>query len=54
MTDVKQYEEWLFQSDYDLETAADIYKSGRYVYSIFMCHLRLEKGHKEKGRGRRF
>jgi len=26
-----------------LETAFDMFKSGRYVYSIFMCHLSLEK-----------
>lgn len=37
------YEEWYFQSDYDLETAFDMYKSGRAVYCIFMCHLSLEK-----------
>lgn len=33
----------VFQSDYDLETAVDMFKSGRYVYCIFMCHLSLEK-----------
>jgi HEPN domain-containing protein len=43
MTDAKKYEEWFFQSDYDLETAVDMFKSGRYVYCIFMCHLSLEK-----------
>ena len=43
MTDVKKYEEWFFQSDYDLETAVDMFRSGRYVYCIFMCHLSLEK-----------
>lgn len=37
------YEEWYFQSDYDLETANDILKSGRTVYCIFMCHLSIEK-----------
>jgi len=37
------YEEWYFQSDYDLETAFDMLKSGRTVYCIFMCHLSLEK-----------
>ena len=39
----KRHEEWYFQSDYDLETAFDMFKSGRYVYCIFMCHLSLEK-----------
>ncbi len=38
-----KHEEWYFQSDYDLETAFDMFKSGRYVYCIFMCHLSLEK-----------
>jgi HEPN domain-containing protein len=38
-----KHEEWYFQSDYDLETAVDMLKSGRNVYCIFMCHLSLEK-----------
>lgn len=38
-----KHEEWYFQSDYDLETAVDMLKSGRTVYCIFMCHLSLEK-----------
>jgi HEPN domain-containing protein len=38
-----KYEEFYFQSDYDLETAIDMLKSGRTVYCIFMCHLSLEK-----------
>ena len=38
-----KYEEWYFQSDYDLETAEDMLTSGRNVYCIFMCHLSLEK-----------
>lgn len=38
-----KYEEWYFQSDYDLETAVDMFKSGRNVYCIFLCHLSLEK-----------
>jgi HEPN domain-containing protein len=38
-----RHEEWYFQSDYDLETAFDLFKSGRNVYCIFMCHLSLEK-----------
>jgi len=37
------YQEWFFQSDYDLETAEHMLKSGRNVYCIFMCHLCLEK-----------
>lgn len=38
-----KYEEWYFQSDYDLETAEDMLTTGRNVYCIFMCHLSLEK-----------
>ena len=38
-----KYEEWFFQSDYDLETAYQMLQSGRNVYCIFMCHLSLEK-----------
>jgi len=38
-----KHDEWFFQSDYDLETAVDMLKSGRTVYCIFMCHLSLEK-----------
>ena len=38
-----KYEEWFFQSDYDLETAYQMLLSGRNVYCIFMCHLSLEK-----------
>ena len=38
-----KHEEWYFQSDYDLDTAVDMLKSGRTVYCIFMCHLSLEK-----------
>jgi HEPN domain-containing protein len=37
------YEEWFFQSDYDLETAQYMLQTGRNVYCIFMCHLSLEK-----------
>jgi len=36
-------ENWLESSDYDLETAARMLDTGRYVYVVFMCHLALEK-----------
>jgi HEPN domain-containing protein len=39
----EKYEEWFFQSDYDMETAIDMFKAGRFIYCIFMCHLSLEK-----------
>ena len=37
------FEECFFQSDYDLETAEHMLKTGRNVYCIFMCHMSLEK-----------
>lgn len=43
MYDRTRYKEWFFQSDYDLDTADDMLKSGRNVYAVFMCHLSLEK-----------
>ena len=43
MEEQLKYEEWFFQSDYDLETAYYMLQSGRNVYCIFMCHLSLEK-----------
>ncbi len=36
-------EEWLKQSDYDMETARAMLESGRYIYCVFMCHLSIEK-----------
>lgn len=38
-----QTEEWLKQADYDLGTAEAMFRSRRYIYAIFMCHLCLEK-----------
>jgi HEPN domain-containing protein len=38
-----QTEEWFKQADYDLGTAEAMCRSRRYIYSIFMCHLCLEK-----------
>ena len=38
-----QAEEWLKQADYDLGTAEAMFRSRRYIYAIFMCHLCLEK-----------
>src|SRR5690349_18134036 len=39
----KGAEEWFFQSEYDIDTAKHMLKSGRYVYTVFMCHLAIEK-----------
>ncbi|MEK6714705.1 MAG: HEPN domain-containing protein [Candidatus Omnitrophota bacterium] len=37
---------WLDMVDYDLTTARQMFKTGRYVYVIFMCHLAIEKAFK--------
>ena len=39
----KSSEEWFKQSDYDLATAEAMFKAGRYLYVVFMCHLSIEK-----------
>ncbi|MBI5198173.1 MAG: HEPN domain-containing protein [Nitrospirae bacterium] len=36
-------EEWLKQSDYDMDTAEYMFNGGRYFYAVFMCHLAMEK-----------
>lgn len=35
--------EWFKQADYDLGTADAMLKTGRYIYTVFMCHLAIEK-----------
>jgi hypothetical protein len=34
---------WVATSNYDFQTAAAMYKAGRYLYVVFMCHLAIEK-----------
>ncbi len=34
---------WIKTSNYDIATASAMFKSKRYVYVIFMCHLSIEK-----------
>lgn len=34
---------WIKSADYDIATAEAMFKSKRYVYVIFMCHLSVEK-----------
>ena len=43
MENKKFIQEWIKQSLYDLETAQAMFKTGRYIYCVFMCHLSLEK-----------
>jgi len=39
----KGVKNWLDSAQYDLETAEHMFNTGRYIYTIFMCHLTLEK-----------
>ena len=39
----KETKNWLDMVDYDLATTQQMFKTGRYVYVIFMCHLAIEK-----------
>ena len=39
----KHSEEWLRQADYDRETAEFMFSGERYLYTVFMCHLSIEK-----------
>lgn len=39
----KSIQNWLKGSEYDIQTAEAMFKSGRYIYVIFMCHLSVEK-----------
>jgi len=39
----KPPQEWFLQADYDLETAKAMFDAGRYIYTVFMCHLSIEK-----------
>jgi len=36
-------EEWLKQAAYDLDTAKAMFGTRRYIYTVFMCHLCVEK-----------
>ena len=44
----KGVKNWLESAQYDLETAEHMLKTGRYIYTVFMCHLALEKVLKAK------
>jgi HEPN domain-containing protein len=34
---------WIKSSDYDIKTAEHMFRAGRYIYVLFMCHLSVEK-----------
>jgi len=40
---VKAPEEWFRQAKYDYDTARAMFDAGRYIYTVFMCHLTIEK-----------
>lgn len=44
----KEVKNWLDSAQYDLETAEHMFNSGRFIYTVFMCHLALEKVLKAK------
>lgn len=44
----KEVKNWLDSARYDLEAASDLFHAGRYIHTIFMCHLALEKVLKAK------
>ncbi|MBM3118877.1 MAG: HEPN domain-containing protein [Chloroflexi bacterium] len=44
----KEIKNWLDSAKYDMETAEHMFNSGRYIYTIFMCQLALEKALKAK------
>jgi len=35
--------EWITQAEYDIDTAQAMFEAGRYIYSVFMSHLAIEK-----------
>jgi len=42
----EKHAEWLKQANYDMDTADAMFSSGRYFYSVFMCHFLLSSGAK--------
>ncbi len=44
----KEDQNWLDSARYDLETAEHLFHAGSYIYTVFMCHLALEKVLKAK------
>jgi HEPN domain-containing protein len=39
----KEVKNWLDSAQYDMETAEHMFNTGRYIHTIFVCHLALEK-----------
>jgi len=43
MENDKLGQEWFKQAEYDLIAAETLFKGGQYIYTVFMCHLAIEK-----------
>ncbi|GHV72984.1 hypothetical protein AGMMS49940_02860 [Spirochaetia bacterium] len=43
MTNEEKFEYWLETAQYDLKTVGAMYRTGRWVYVIFMCQQSIEK-----------
>ncbi|MFH1539023.1 MAG: HEPN domain-containing protein [bacterium] len=39
----KKPQEWLKQAEYDIEVAEAMFEARKYIYTVFMCHLSVEK-----------
>ncbi|MBA4349029.1 MAG: hypothetical protein C0415_03450 [Thermodesulfovibrio sp.] len=39
----EKIEYWVDIADYDIKTASSLHKSGRYLYTVFMCQQAIEK-----------
>jgi HEPN domain-containing protein len=39
----REVKNWVDSAQYDLETAENMVSAKRHIYTIFMCHLALEK-----------
>jgi HEPN domain-containing protein len=39
----EKIEYWVDIADYDMKTARALHKSGRYLYTVFMCQQAIEK-----------
>ncbi len=39
----KSPEEWFIQAEYDMDTAEAMLNSHRYIYTVYMIHLSIEK-----------
>ncbi|GMO15855.1 MAG: HEPN domain-containing protein [Treponemataceae bacterium] len=43
MSDEEKYSYWLEYAEYDLQTAGDMFATGRWMYVVFMCQQAIEK-----------